>query len=191
MSVQLALEKRSQNSCELCGSGVSLDVFEVPFSDGKNAQSCVFLCENCRQQINGEKEVDLNHWRCLNDSMWNTEPAVQVMAWRMLNRLSSETWAQDLLDMLYLEQETLQWAAKDANAGGGDKEQLTTDTHGAQLETGDTVTFIKDLEIKGAGFTAKRGAAIRNITLTDDPTSIEGKLNGTRVVICAKFLKKS
>jgi protein PhnA len=38
--------------------------------------------------------------------MWNPEPAVQVTAWRVLKKLSeTESWAQDLLDMLYLEPE--------------------------------------------------------------------------------------
>ena len=51
--------------------------------------------------------MDNNHWRCLNDSMWSQVPAVQVMAWRLLSKLSAngETWAQDLLDMLYLDDE--------------------------------------------------------------------------------------
>jgi lysophospholipase L1-like esterase len=35
--------------------------------------------------------------------MWSEVPGVQVVAWRMLNRLSSESWAADALDMLYLE----------------------------------------------------------------------------------------
>ncbi len=56
-------------------------------------------------------------WSCLNDSMWSTVPAVQVMALRMFNRLRTEIWPVDLLEMLYLDEENLGWAK---SAGEGD-----------------------------------------------------------------------
>ena len=59
------------------------------------------------------------------------------------------------------------------------------------LKAGDTVTITKDLEVKGAGFTAKRGTAVRNISLPqDDETHIEGRVNGTKIMILTKYLKK-
>ncbi len=191
MSIQQALMIRSGESCELCSSKESLSVYEVPFSDIKDAQSSVLLCETCTKQIEGSTPIDMNHWRCLNDSMWNPEAAVQVMAWRMLKRLSSESWAQDALDMLYLDEETQHWAEKDTVASGVTTDTPTLDSNGARLQTGDTVTLIKDLDVKGANFTAKRGTAVRNIALTENPEHIEGKVNGTRIVLVAKFLKKS
>jgi len=51
--------------------------------------------------------------------------------------------------------------------------------------------LIKDLDVKGAGFTAKRGTAVRNISLTSNPEHIEGRVNGTRIVLLTCFLKKS
>lgn len=42
--------------------------------------------------------------------MWSEEPAVQVLAARMLLRLSEHDWAQDLTDQLYLDDETRAWA---------------------------------------------------------------------------------
>ena len=64
--------------------------------------------------------MDANHWRCLNDSMWSEHKPVQIIAWRMLHRLKSEGWPQDLLDMMYLEEEDLDWA----NAlGDGDDDE--------------------------------------------------------------------
>lgn len=137
--------------------------------------------------------MDANHWRCLNDSMWSQVPPVQVMAWRMLTRLRAEGWPQDLLDMLYLEDETLTWAQA---SGEGQSEEGTgaihKDSNGAALEAGDTVTLIKDLNVKGAGFTAKRGTAVRNISLVpDNPEHIEGRVNGQQIVILTKFVKKS
>ena len=53
------------------------------------------------------------------------------------------------------------------------------------------MTIIKDLEVKGAGFTAKRGTVVKNIALTDNPEQIEGRVNGTRIVLLSCFLKKS
>lgn len=80
-----------------------------PTSNGK-ADDCVLVCETCLVQIDNPEKMDANHWRCLNDSMWSTVPAVQVMAWRMLHRLNADSWSHDLLDMLYLDEETLAWA---------------------------------------------------------------------------------
>ena len=129
--------------------------------------------------------------------MWSQIPAVQVMVWRMLTRLSSEGWPQDLLDMLYLDDDTLVWA-QTGNEGQRDEDQYdhTTikhlDSNGAVLEAGDTVTLTKDLNVKGANFTAKRGTAVRGISLVADNTEqIEGKVNGQQIVILTQFVKKS
>ena len=188
MSTQQTLIERSGNGCELCKDSTDLSVFEVgPDSDGSADQS-VLLCAICRQQIEQPETMQVNHWHCLNDSMWTPVPAVQVMAWRQLNQLSVEPWAADLLDMLYLDDEVMRWA----RAGQlDDTTAPTLDSNGAPLQSGDTVTLVKDLEVKGAGFTAKRGTAVRGIALTDNPEQIEGKVNGTRIVLLTKFLKKA
>ena len=58
-------------------------------------------------------------------------------------------------------------------------------------EAGSSV-LIKDLPVKGAGFTAKRGTAVRNISLvSDNARHIEGRVNGQRIVILTEFVKKS
>ena len=51
--------------------------------------------------------------------------------------------------------------------------------------------IIKDLEVKGAGFTAKRGTAVRNISLGSEEGQIEGRVNGVKIVILTQFVKKS
>ncbi len=125
--------------------------------------------------------------------MWSQTPAVQVMAWRQLKQLSTvgEAWANDLLDMLYLEEDVKAWAEATASNDEDDNTTPTLDSNGAVLLAGDTVTLIKDLDVKGAGFTAKRGTAVRNISLTSNPEHIEGRVNGTRIVLLTCFLKKS
>lgn len=188
MSIQQTLMQRADSQCELCKSTSNLDVVEVPPSDGADSDKCILACDKCAAQIEGSQEQDVNHWRCLNDSMWSQIPAVQVMAWRMLKRLSSESWAQDLFDMLYLDEELLAWAEAGAD---NDDEEPTLDCNGTRLQAGDTVTLIKDLDVKGANFTAKRGTAVRNISLTSNPEHIEGRVSGTRIVLVSKFLKKS
>ena len=65
------------------------------------------------------------------------------------------------------------------------------DSNGALLAQGDTVVLIKDLPVKGAGFTAKRGTAVRGISLVaDNAGHIEGRVEGQRIVILTEFVKK-
>ena len=192
MSIEKALHERSESKCELCSATDGLSVYEIPPSADGSADQAVLLCSNCIEQINDPEKVDINHWRCLNDSMWSQVPAVQVMAWRMLTRLSSEGWPQDLLDMLYLEDETLKWAKANGDGKNEDDVVKHLDCNGAVLSAGDTVTLVKDLNVKGANFTAKQGTAVRKISLVpDNPEQIEGKVNGQQIVILTKFVKKS
>jgi len=192
MSTEKALQARSESKCELCGTTENLSVYEVPPTSNDSADECILICEICKQQIENPEKVDANHWRCLNDSMWSQVPAVQVMAWRMLTRLSAEGWPQELLDMLYLDDETLTWAQA-TDEGESDENTIKhLDSNGTLLEAGDTVTLIKDLTVKGANFTAKRGTAVRGISLVaDNPEHIEGRVNGQQIVILTKFVKKS
>jgi protein PhnA len=93
--------------------------------------------------------------------------------------------------MLYLEDDTLVWAktgiTEDSLPAVGHK-----DSNGASLKDGDTVTLTKDLSVKGVSFTAKRGTAVRNISLvTDNSEQLEGRVNGTQIVILTKFVKRT
>lgn len=193
MAFEKELNARSNGACELCASTNELRAYEVaPAPNNGRLDDYIFICETCHDQIEKPETADANHWRCLNDSMWSEVPAVQVMAWRMLQRLRAEGWPQDLLDMLYLEEETLNWAK--ATGEGEDKEEVEyhKDCNGVRLEAGDNVVLIKDLNVKGGGFTAKRGTAVRGISLDhDNPTYIEGKVNGQTIVIITEYVKKS
>ena len=177
------LMARSGGVCELCGVSEDLSAYEVAPSNGSVEQS-ILLCNTCKSQIENPDTVDSNHWRCLNDSMWSQEPAVQVMAYRMLKRLNE----QELLGMIYLEPEVQEWA--DSQDEEAQDIVVVKDSNGSTLEAGDSVTIIKDLEVKGAGFTAKRGTVVKNIGLNGIEGQIEGRVNGTRIVLLSKFLKK-
>ncbi len=190
MSLEKELLKRSENKCELCANEENLGVFEVPTSPTNGVEASILICDTCKDQIEDPEKVDSNHWRCLNDSMWSTIPAVQVVAWRMLNRLKAEGWPQDLLDMMYLEDETKEWAKAGVEEEKGDA-IIHRDSNGVILEAGDSVVLIKDLKVKGSSMVAKQGTAVRRISLDhENEKYIEGKVDGQQIVIITDFVKK-
>jgi protein PhnA len=192
MSIQQALLDRSESKCELCTASDNLATYKLPPESSDRLDNNILACDTCLAQINDPATINPNHWRCLNDSMWSQVPAVQVVAWRLLNRIKSEGWPADLLDIMYLEDDILKWAQ--ATGEGSDDEDIVKhfDSNGALLNAGDTVTLIKDLNVKGTSFIAKRGTAVRGISLVaDNADQIEGRVNGTRIVILTKFAKKS
>jgi protein PhnA len=190
MSLEQDLFQRSDSKCELCCSGEDLDVFAVPDSPA-NAEDHILICATCREQIEDPEKRDPNHWRCLNDSMWSPVPAVQVMAWRILNGLKAEGWPQDLLDMMYMDDELKAWATAGQGASESSASVIHKDSNGVTIEAGDTVVLIKDLNVKGSSLVAKRGTAVRRVSLVhDNPEQIEGKVEGQQIVILTKFVKK-
>lgn len=192
MSLYENVLARSQSKCELCAETSHLSMYEIPFAKSISEDSALIVCQTCKDQIENPATINANHWRCLNESMWSEYLPVQVMAYRMLSQLKSEPWAGDLLEQLYIEDSVLEWAkAGLPTADEADTTRPTIDSNGSRLVEGDSVTLIKDLDVKGAGFTAKRGTLVRNIGLTNNPEHIEGKVNGIQIVLIAKFLKKA
>ena len=190
MNIEETLKERSDSTCELCSNTEGLVVFEVPDSPA-DAEDHILICETCKTQIEDEEKVEPNHWRCLNDSMWSTVPAVQVMAWRMLSRLKAEGWPQDLLDMMYMKEDVKTWAKAGVQTETSEKSIVHVDSNGAVIEAGDTVVLTKDLNVKGSSLTAKRGTAVRRVSLVhDNAEQIEGKVEGQQIVILTKFVKK-
>lgn len=192
MSLEKDLQTRSGSVCELCSSTDGLTPYEVPAAPNSNADGNVYICGTCHTQIEDPEKMDPNHWRCLNDSMWSQVPAVQVMAWRMLNRLRGEGWPVDLLDMMYMEDDTLAWAKATGEGEDGDEKIVHKDAHGNVLQAGDNVVLTQTLNVKGSSLTAKRGTAVRGIRLVhDNAEHIEGRVDGQHIVILTKFVKKS
>lgn len=192
MSLEKELQQRSGNKCELCTAKENLGIYLVPPSFNKTSYDCILICSTCLEQLTNPEKVNPNHWRCLNDSMWSDVDAVKVVSWRMLSRLKAEGWSQNLLDMMYLEDDVKKWAEATGEGIEIDPSQIHKDCNGVELKTGDTVVLIKDLNVKGAGFTAKRGTAVRGITLvSDNPAHIEGKVEGQLIVILTEFVRKS
>lgn len=191
MSLYDDLLSRSHSKCELCTSEKHLSLYEIPPVSKFDESTALIVCETCKDQIEAPKTIDPNHWRCLSESMWSEHQPVQVMAYRLLSQLKAEVWAQDLLAQLHLDDSVLDWAkARIPEAREIDTTAPTLDSNGTRLQDGDSVTLIKDLEVKGGGFTAKRGTLVKTISLTNNPKHIEGKVNGIQIVLISNFLKK-
>jgi len=192
MSIERELHKRSNNTCELCGNTEKLDIYKVPpIPKSISLKEMVYACSVCIEQIEDPEKTDANHWRCLNDSMWSEHDAVKVVAWRMLSRLRNEGWPKDLLEMLYLEEETLTWAQATGEGEDPEDKLIHRDSNGVVLKAGDSVVLIKDLPVKGSSMVAKRGTAVRRISLDHDNDKwIEGKVDGIQIVIITEYVKK-
>jgi len=191
MSLEKNLIARSENRCELCQSASSLTVYEVPPNSDGNIDSAILLCKICTDQVEKKEQLDANHWRVLSNSMWSPHAPVQVVAWRMLSRLRNESWAADNLDMLYLEDEILEWAKKTGDHETEGLVDFHQDSNGTRLYEGDTVILTKTLDVKGSSINAKLGTVVKNIHLVhDNVDQIEGKVEGQTIVILTKYLRK-
>jgi protein PhnA len=185
-----ALLARANHKCELCESTDTLSRFDVP-TDSDRDDTAVVVCAACLGQVTDEEPLDPTRMFGLQGSIWSEHAAVQVLSWRLLDRLATENaWARELLEQAHLADDVLAWAkeAKAAEAAGSSD---TRDSNGATLEAGDTVTLIKDLDVKGTSFVAKRGTKVKGIRLGDDPGYVEGKVNGVAIMLKTEFLKKA
>ncbi|MFH7002698.1 PhnA domain-containing protein [Flavobacterium bizetiae] len=191
MSIERELNKRSGSKCELCSAEENLKVYQVLPTQKGGLDESILACSTCIDQIENPDNVDLNHWRCLNDSMWNENVAVQVVAWRMLSRMRAAGWPQELLDMMYLDEDTLAWAQATGEGEDDENKIIHRDSNGVILEHGDSVVLIKDLKVKGSSMVAKQGTAVRNIRLDHENAEyIEGKVDGQQIVIITQYVKK-
>ena len=164
---------RSGGICEFCGAtdrlgGVDL----VP-------AGALLLCPLCR----GDRPAAPDHWRCLEGAAWSQVPVVQWAVWRRLASLDTG-WAAKARAGMALLPEVEGWINLPAAVEH-------RDANGVVLTPGDSVVLIKDLGVKGANFTAKRGTAVRGIALVaDNAAQIEGRIEGQRIVIQTALVKK-
>ncbi|MDE3235982.1 MAG: PhnA domain-containing protein [Bacteroidota bacterium] len=192
MKLEEQLQARSGHQCELCSSAAALQVYAIPPQDNSNTDNSILICNKCAAQVEKKEELDHAHWSaCLPTSMWSEVPAVQVVVWRMLNRLREESWAADNLDMMYLDDEMLAWAKATGDHENDASVDLHKDCNGAVLQQGDTVVLIKSLDVKGSTLNAKMGTVVKNIRLVEDNTEqIEGRIEGQVIVILTKYVRK-
>lgn len=191
MSLENQLKDRSESKCELCTSVNNLSIYEVPPTSNANTDNSIYICDVCKSQIEKSEQLNPDHWKILSETMWSEYPAVQVVAWRMLSRLRNESWASDNLEILYLDDENLEWAKKTGDHENEGTVEFHQDSNGTRLLEGDTVVLTKTLDVKGSSISAKLGTVVKNIRLVQDNIEqIEGKVEGQTIVILTKYLRK-
>jgi protein PhnA len=191
MSIDKDLQKRSNESCEICGSDEPKIAFSIPFSPSNKIEHHIWICNTCNTQMANIATADENHWRCLQDSIWSEVPAVKVVSWRMLHKLSKLDWTKDLIEIAYLDEDEMEWAKASGDDINQDDVEKHLDCFGALLLSGDNVVLTKTLDVKGATFSAKVGTVVHNIRLvSDNIDQIEGRVNGSQIVILTKYVKK-
>jgi protein PhnA len=191
MKLEDQLVQRASGKCELCQAEASLVLYEVPHAPYRDADGTAMICNKCLSQLNKKEELDSKHWSCLKESMWSEVPGIQVISWRMLNRLREESWAVEQLDMMYMEDDRLEWAKATGDHELGSGVDLHKDCNGAILQDGDSVVLIKSLDVKGSTLNAKMGTVVKNIKLVQDNTEqIEGRVEGQLIVILTKYVRK-
>ncbi|MET0272814.1 MAG: alkylphosphonate utilization protein [Phenylobacterium sp.] len=82
-------------------------------------------------------------------------------------------------------------SAADAAAKAAPAQAEVRDSVGNRLADGDSVTLVKDLKVKGAGQTLKRGTVIKSIRLTGDDQEIDCRHEAIKgLVLRAEFVRK-
>ncbi|MEY2739793.1 MAG: PhnA protein [Bacteroidota bacterium] len=187
--IERKLKDRSGSVCEISGTEHDLVVYVLPPTNERTVENSVLMAKHLKDQIENPETTDEKDWRGLSESMWSEHLPVQIVSWRMLARLKNT----DLLDMMYLDEEALEWAKATGEGEEEDENKLVhKDSNGVTLLDGDSVVLIKDLDVKGATFTAKRGAAVHNIKLVwDDANLIEGRVENQNIYILTQYVKKT
>jgi protein PhnA len=187
--IERKLKDRSGSVCEISGAEHDLVVYVLPPTNERTVENSVLLAKHLNDQIENPETTDEKDWRGLSESMWSEHLPVQIVSWRMLARLKNT----DLLDMMYLDEEALEWAKATGEGEEEDENKIVhKDSNGVTLLDGDSVVLIKDLDVKGATFTAKRGAAVHNIKLVwDDANLIEGRVENQNIYILTQYVKKT
>jgi protein PhnA len=182
------LKERSGSLCEISGSDENLVVYLVEPKTEATPENCILITKSLKDQIENPETMNPNDWRGLSDSMWNENLPVQIVSWRMHARLKN----MDMLEMMYLDEDALEWAKATGEADDDEGKIVHKDSNGNVLLDGDSVVLIKDLDVKGATFTAKRGAAVHNIKLVwDDANLIEGRVENQSIFILTQYVKKT
>jgi len=185
------LKERSGNACELCVTTETLNVYEVLPAANNIPDREIYICNKCLLQIEKKEDIDGAHWQCLTTSMWSETPAVQVVSWRMLNRLRAESWAAENIDMMYFDDATLEWAKATGDHENDASVHLHRDANGKVLVNGDTVVLTRSLDVKGSTVDARLGTVIKNIRLdVNDLNYIEGKIEGQSIMIKTIYVRK-
>lgn len=179
------LKQRSEGNCELCTSEKATTAFAVSPKNNDLAENEVALCDTCLAEL--DKKDSPEYWRCLAGSIWNPEPSVQALSYRILYGYKNQEWAAEIIGSVDLPESVVNWALS-----AYETKELHKDANGVELVNGDSVVLTQVLNVKGANFMAPKGTMVRKIRLVpDNHEQIEGKVNDQTIVILTKFVRKS
>lgn len=184
MPISPSLKERNQGQCELCNSEAATTAYTVSPKNDDSIANQVALCPKCLENLDKD---DAFYWRVLEGSIWSTEPSVQALSYRLLQKFKNEDWANDLISSIDLDEKTVSWAMSALAV-----KEIHKDAFGNVLENGDNVVLTQALDVKGTNFTASKGTVVKRIKLiADNHEQIEGKINEQSIVILTKFVKKN
>lgn len=179
------LKERSNGTCELCSSEPASIAYAVSPRNNDTIENEVALCATCLAAMDDPAAV--LHWHCLAGSIWNAEPSVQALSYRLLYQHKDQEWASEILDATSVDDAVVDWALSAFQT-----KEVHRDSNGQELVNGDTVVLTQVLNVKGANFMAPKGTIVRKIRLVPDNTEqIEGKINEQTIVILTKYVRKS
>lgn len=159
--------------------------YAVSPKNNDSIENEVALCDTCFSLLD-DKSSD-QHWQCLAGSIWNTEPAVQALSYRILYGNRGKEWADEILNSVEPDEDIINWALSAYQV-----QEVQKDSNGTILNNGDTVVLTQQLNVKGASFMAPKGTIVRKIRLVpDNAEQIEGKINDQTIVILTKYVRKS
>jgi protein PhnA len=183
--------QRANNSCEICSNqSETFFTYIVPTHAHNTDADCVLLCPNCNTSIGSNDYSITENWRGIQGSIWSEVPAVKVLSYKIAQQLPATDWAQEVMDSAYLNEAELAWANSEADAVAN--VVIHKDAYGVVLQTGDNILLTENLNVKGANFIASKGTKVSKIKLVpDNAKQIEGKIEGSTIVILTKFVRKS
>lgn len=185
IAITTKLKERCEGTCELCTSETATMEYAVSPKNNDAIENEVAICNTCQAAMDNKDAV--SHWQCLAGSIWNTEPSVQALSYRILYANKSEEWASEIINSVELDETVINWALSIFQTVDVHK-----DSNGAPLENGDTIVLTQSLNVKGTNFSAPKGTIVRKIRLVPGNTEhIEGKINDQTIVILTKYVRRS
>lgn len=182
--ITTTLNERCNGFCELCTVEAATTAYAVSPKNNDNPENEVAICSTCLAALGNTDSAQ--HWQCLAGSIWNTEPSVQALSYRILHQYKQQEWAAEIMQSVELDETVIHWALSAFEVA-----DIHKDSNGTPLSNGDTVVLTQVLNVKGANFMAPKGTIVRKIRLVPDNTEqIEGKVNEQTIVILTKYVRK-
>lgn len=158
MAISTKLNERSQGNCELCNTEAAAHEYTVSPKSDDAIENQVALCDTCFNTLNAKDKG--SYWSFLEGTIWNPEPSIQALSYRILQTYNGEEWANNIIASVDIDEDTVQWAMSAFEAV-----DLHKDAFANTLENGDNVVLTQSLDVKGTSFSAPKGTVVKRIRL--------------------------